>query len=115
MDPEKTTLTIEELHQVAQQYLARSDNELEEEVKQRRVGRPKSKRQLELEATKQREELQYTKEGLGERLRLPVQVMRELLTVRCTVMPDLTDHESVQSARYWDEILKGNAGYYRYG
>lgn len=31
-----------------------------------------------------------------------------------TVMPDLTDHESVQSARYWDDVLQGNAGYYRY-
>lgn len=69
MDSEKTVLTVEELHEVAQQYLSRIDDELEEEIKQRRTGRPKSKRQLELEATKEREELQYTKEGLGERTR----------------------------------------------
>jgi hypothetical protein len=68
MDADKTTLTIDELHDVAKRYLARYDSELEEEQKQRRAGRTKSKKQLELEATKEREDLQYTKEGLGELL-----------------------------------------------
>ncbi|KAK9894750.1 hypothetical protein P389DRAFT_173907 [Cystobasidium minutum MCA 4210] len=92
MDPNKSALTIDELHEVAQQYLARLDGQLEEEKSLRRPGRLMSKRQQEIEATKAREELQYTKEGL--------------------VMPDLCDEESVQSARYWDEQLRGSAGYY---
>lgn len=65
MDPNKSALTIDELHEVAQQYLARLDGQLEEEKSLRRPGRLMSKRQQEIEATKAREELQYTKEGLG--------------------------------------------------
>lgn len=56
---------MDELHEVAQRYLSRLDGQLEEEKKQRRPGRLMSKRQQEIEATKEREERQYAKEGLG--------------------------------------------------
>lgn len=70
MDADKTILTVNELHEIAQRYLARMDSELEDERKQRRPGRVMSRRQLELEAAKEREDLQYTKEGLGRNRRL---------------------------------------------
>lgn len=66
MDESKSSLTLDELHEVAEAYLARLDGQLEEEKSQRRPGRVMSKRQQEIEATKEREERQYAKEGLGE-------------------------------------------------
>ena len=106
---------MDELHEVAQRYLSRLDGQLEEEKKQRRPGRLMSKRQQEIEATKEREERQYAKEGLGgSRAHLTVMRLRILtLAAHTTVLPDLCDEESVQSARYWDEQLQGNPGYYR--
>lgn len=64
MDADKDVLTVDEMHEIAVRYLARLDDELEEEKKQRRPGRPMSKRQQEIEATKDREDRQYTKEGI---------------------------------------------------
>lgn len=114
MDASKSSLTMDELHEVAQRYLSRLDGQLEEEKKQRRPGRLMSKRQQEIEATKEREERQYAKEGLGGSTEHQACVSRILtLAVYIAVLPDLCDEESVQSARYWDEQLQGNPGYYR--
>jgi hypothetical protein len=66
MDEDKTVLTVDELHAVAQAYLARLDEDIDEEKKQRRPGRAISKRQQELENAKQHEDFQYTKEGICE-------------------------------------------------
>lgn len=81
MEADKTVLTVEELHELAQRYLGRLDAHLEEEKKQRRPGRVMSRRQQELEATIEREDRQYTKEGLGKHFPKASLVSLDMLTL----------------------------------
>ena len=54
-----------EVHEICEKFLARLDDDLEQERSARRPGRPMTKRQEELEAAKERETHEYVKEGLG--------------------------------------------------
>jgi len=91
LDSSRSHLDIPELHQLVDSFIHRLDDEIAAEQKERRAGRPRSKRHEELETAKARDEQEYAKQGL--------------LTL------DLTDKDSVISARYWDQKLNGKAGY----
>lgn len=65
MDADRASLSVDEVHGICETFLSRLDEELEQERGERRAGRPKSKRQEELEAAKEREALEYAKAGLG--------------------------------------------------
>lgn len=127
MDPSKEALTKSELHDLARRFLARLDYEITKEQKERRQGRPKSKRHEELDAVKAREQIEYDTEGLGESKvpmptvdkhavevsRIPADVTTWSLS-RCytiSVLLDLTDKDSVASARHWNDNLNGKSGY----
>jgi len=63
--PEEGALTLEELHELVRDvWLVRREEELAAEIAARRPGRPKSKRQIELEDEKAREWEEY-RTGLG--------------------------------------------------
>lgn len=115
MDRSKSELSIDEVHDLVQRYLSRLDEDIKKEASERRPGRPLSKLQEELEAIKQREGQEYEREGLRElqggaiaRLDAPEHLTD---TVLIAVMPDLTERNSVESARYWLDTLEGRAGY----
>lgn len=64
--PEQGVLSLAELHDLVQDvWLSRHDEELAAEKAARRAGRPKSKREVELEDEKLRESEQY-RTGMGE-------------------------------------------------
>jgi translation machinery-associated protein 16 len=64
--PDEGVLTLEELHELIRDvWLTRNDDELAAEQASRRKGRPKSKKELDLEDIKSRESEQY-RTGLGE-------------------------------------------------
>lgn len=65
MDSDRARLSVDEVHEICEKFLARLDEDLEQERSARRAGRPMSKRQEELEAAKEREAHEYAKEGLS--------------------------------------------------
>ncbi|EJD07414.1 uncharacterized protein FOMMEDRAFT_164389 [Fomitiporia mediterranea MF3/22] len=83
-ESEKATLTLEELHDLIRDvWLCRHDLALETERKTRRKGRPKSTKEIALEALKEREVDEY-RTGLE--------------------VPDLTHPTNVELFRLWDEM-----------
>lgn len=66
MMPDEGVLTLPQLHEfIRDGWLTRHDDELAAEKAQRRPGRPKSKREAELEDEKLREAEEY-RTGIGE-------------------------------------------------
>lgn len=113
IDPDRTHLEPFEMHELAQRFLDRLDDELEAETKARRQGRPKSKRQEELEAAKVRDALEYERQGLREfglEIR-HISLLHKLKAQLAVVMPDLSDKVSIISLRYWLDTLDGRSGY----
>ncbi|KAF9462887.1 hypothetical protein BDZ94DRAFT_1260097 [Collybia nuda] len=81
--PEEGALTLPELHQIIQEiWLTRYDDELEQERAARRKGRPKSTKEMKLEALKISETENY-RTGLE--------------------VPDLTHPPTVEIFRRWDQ------------
>ncbi|PAV19975.1 hypothetical protein PNOK_0490900 [Pyrrhoderma noxium] len=82
-ESEKNALSLDELHDlVGNVWLARHDTALEEERKNRRKGRPKSTKEMQLENLKETESEEY---------RTGIEV------------PDLTHPTNVELFRRWDQ------------
>lgn len=96
------------MHELAELFLTRLDDELEQEKLARRAGRPMSKRQEELEAAKARDQHEYDREGLRA---CCIPIAYATVDPLRTVMPDLSDKTSVISLRYWLDTLEGATGY----
>ncbi|KAH8919460.1 hypothetical protein BT69DRAFT_1337269 [Atractiella rhizophila] len=91
MAPEKSRLSLQELHELLQQYIHRNTEELTKLQKERRPGRPKGKREVEIEMAVSRD----TEEGRSGFL-----------------LPDLTDSWCVQLCRQWiDDPLNGDPSF----
>ena len=111
MDENRARLSVAEMHEICEKFLARLDEDLEQERAARRSGRPMSKHQEELEAAKTREAHEYAKEGLGRFATWPASRTSVLRFMHTPVLPDLTDESSVVSVRYWLHTLQGKPGY----
>lgn len=84
MMPDEGVLTLPQLHEfIRDGWLSRHDEELAAEKAKRRPGRPKSKREAELEDEKLREAEEY-RTGIGERPLCPHIFHKSLIrVVRC--------------------------------
>ncbi|KAG0146819.1 hypothetical protein CROQUDRAFT_43788, partial [Cronartium quercuum f. sp. fusiforme G11] len=90
LDPSLSSCSLEELHQLVQDFIQRHSVDLENERKLRRPGRPKSSNQERMEIDQEIEEAEY-KTGF--------------------VLPDLTCFQSVKLLRQWCENLNGDPSF----
>jgi hypothetical protein len=63
LDPEVSALSLEQVHELCADFLARHDEAIAEEERVRRPGRPKSKKQDALEEQRDREAREYENGG----------------------------------------------------
>jgi translation machinery-associated protein 16 len=100
--PPVGVLTLEDLHVVVRDvWLARHDQELEQERAVRRKGRPKSTKEAKLEEIKLRETEEY-RSGIGEFQASLSDGLRSSL-ISPPEVPDLTSEATVQLFRKWDQ------------
>ncbi|GAA99615.1 uncharacterized protein L969DRAFT_16916 [Mixia osmundae IAM 14324] len=81
MDPEEESMSVEDIHELIRLYLSRHDEEIAEEVRARRKGRPKSKRHEALETDRDGGKADYKLHGF--------------------VVPDLSSVECVKQLGLW--------------
>lgn len=107
VDDAATSVSLADLHTLVRAYICRHDEPIREHEKERRPGRPKVKGQERLEQERDAERQEYIE---GYRA-FPRPSFRRTGFTERTVLPDMTDEQTVKDLRYWRDKLRGKAAF----